>query len=90
MLLQPFLGDFTALLTHLLAGIACHHEADGSMLNTTLARPCFKEEQTGMACYFHAFGRMQTLPCAYQWDVSYPMHGRGQEHTKGCVRLSQT
>ena len=39
-----------------------------------------------MACYFAAFGRMQALPCAYQWDVSYPMHARGQEHTRGCVR----
>lgn len=86
MLLQPHLADFRSLLPHLQAGIACHHEADGSMINTTLERPCFKDEQTGMACYFSASKRMQVLPCTYQWDVSYPLHAHGEEHQRGCVR----
>ena len=31
----------------------------------------YKEEQTGVACYFDRLKRLDTLPCPYFYDIAY-------------------
>lgn len=46
----------------------------------------FKEEQTGVACFFHRRKRLATLPCPYFYDIAYEQHVPGGNHHAGCLR----
>jgi hypothetical protein len=54
-----------------------------------LERPCFREEQTGLACYFSGIRRLRVLPCAYSYDVGNPLHQIGEQHHQGCLKKSR-
>ena len=43
-------------------------------------------EQTGLACYFHEYSSLTTLPCRYLYDVANPYHVVGGHHHRGCLR----
>ena len=47
----------------------------------------FKEEQTGVACYFHRRSRLATLPCPYFYDIAYEQHVPGGTHHSGCLNV---
>jgi len=34
----------------------------------------YKEEQTGVACYFARRSRLEALPCPYFYDIAYEQH----------------
>ena len=53
-----------------------------------LEHPCFKEEQTGLACLFNAHRRLRILPCPYSWDVGNGLHMHGKQHHLGCKARS--
>ena len=55
-----------------------------------LERPCFREEQTGLACLFNAHRRLRILPCPYSWDVGNGLHMHGKQHHAGCLTKSGT
>ena len=55
-----------------------------------LERPCFREEQTGLACLFNAHRRLRVLPCPYSWDVGNGLHMHGKQHYVGCLTKSGT
>lgn len=47
----------------------------------------FKEEQTGVACYFHKRSRLATLPCPYFYDIAYEQHVPRGVHHMGCLTI---
>ena len=47
----------------------------------------YKEEQTGVACYFDKRRRLDTLPCPYFYDIAYEQHVPGGIHHRGCLRV---
>jgi hypothetical protein len=54
-----------------------------SLVRETLS---YKEEQTGVACYFSRRTRLSTLPCPYFYDIVYEQHVPGGTHHLGCLR----
>ena len=46
----------------------------------------YKEEQTGVACYFARRRRLDTLPCPFFYDIAYEQHVPGGIHHRGCLR----
>lgn len=70
------------------SGMSMAAELTPAMRRALLDRPCFREEQTGLACYFTATHRLRVLPCPYSWDVGNELHLKGQQHYRGCLRKS--
>ena len=46
----------------------------------------FKEEQTGVACFFDRRHRLATLPCPYFYDIAYEQHVPTGIHHRGCLK----